>query len=51
MLTYAHENCYFCRGYTRRAQHDAEINQQATGAHVGDTLHWVRYYKDTKDNA
>lgn len=50
-ITYAHLNCYFCRGYALEAAHDATINSQVAGAQVGDNLHWARYEKGTKENA
>lgn len=50
-ITYAHNNCYFCRGYAKQAEYDATINAQAAGAQVGDNLHWARYEKTTKEEA
>lgn len=45
MITYAHTDCYFCRGYANHAEHDATINPKVVAAQVGDYTHWARYEK------
>lgn len=51
MLTYAHRNCYRCHGYARQAEYNATVSAKSVGAQVGDSLHWARYEKTTKENS
>lgn len=45
-ITYAHPRCFYCQGWTREAETEANRHPDAEAAQVGDDHHWARYYKD-----
>lgn len=50
-ITYAHNNCYYCRGYARDAEHETTRRPDTVAAQVGDDFHWARYEKTTEGAA
>lgn len=45
-ITYAHTSCFYCQGWAREAETEANRRPDAEAAQVGDDHHWARYHND-----
>lgn len=42
-ITFAHTDCFYCQGWAREAETEANRRPDVEAAQVGDDYHWARY--------